>query len=67
VYCRIISTWIISLARTLAVVYNRFIGNVRNAMKFLHDGGSETFKGNRKADKIIKRIGRKQYTIPASV
>ena len=31
------------------------------------DGRSETFKGNRKANKIIKRTGRRPYTIPASV
>jgi len=31
------------------------------------DGHSETFKGNRKANKIIKRTGRRPYTIPAFV
>jgi hypothetical protein len=31
------------------------------------DGRSETFKGNHKANQLIKRTGRKPYTIPASV
>ena len=31
------------------------------------DGKSETFKGNRKANQLIKRTGRKPYAIPASV
>ena len=31
------------------------------------DGRSETFKGNRKANKLIKRTGRKPYAIPAYI
>lgn len=31
------------------------------------DGRTETFKGNRKANRLIKRTGRKPYTIPATV
>ena len=31
------------------------------------DGTSETFKGSRKANRLIKRTGRTPYAIPASV